>query len=71
MFVLGDINGFGNCSYNLTMIFKVRAVQDIIHSLMNHAPTFNHLSEPILLDHLELHLDLLALHSYCKTSATI
>ena len=37
--VLGAINWFGNCSHNLTIFSEVRAVQDIIHPLMNYAFT--------------------------------
>ena len=53
----------------LTIPFEVRAVQDVIHLLMNHVPTSNHLSGPILLDHLELRLDLLSLDFVTKPTA--
>ena len=53
----------------LTIPSEVRAVQDVIHPLMNHAPTSDHSSGPILLDHLELRLDLLPLGFVTKPTA--
>ena len=45
------------CSRALIILFKVRAVQDVIYPWMNHVLTSDHLSGPIFLDHLELCLD--------------
>ena len=42
MLVLGAINWFGNRSHDLTIPSKIRAVQDRIHSLMNHALKSDH-----------------------------
>ena len=53
----------------LTILSEVQAVQDVIHPLMNHAPTSDHLSRPIFLDHLELRLDLLPLGFVTKPIA--
>ena len=53
----------------LTIPSEVRAVQDVIHPLMNHAPTSDHSSGPIFLDHLELRLDLLPLGFVIKPTA--
>ena len=53
----------------LTIPSEVRAVQDRILPLMNHALTFDYSSGPILLDHLELRLDLLSLSFITKPTA--
>ena len=52
----------------LTIPSEVRAVQDGIHPLMNHALTSDHSSGPIFLDHLELRLDLFLLGFVTKAT---
>ena len=42
MLVLGAINWFGNHSHDLTIPSEVRAVQNVIHSMMNCALSSNH-----------------------------
>ena len=69
MFVFRAIILFGNCSYALSILAKVPAVQDLIHLLMNHTLASDHSSGLVCvnpLDHLELHLDFLLLHCYRK-----
>ena len=56
MLVLGAINWFGNYSHDLAIPSEVRAVQDVIHLLMNHTLISDYLLRPVcvnLLDHLK------------------
>ena len=74
--VIGHVSGhvIGLVTMTLHIPFEVRAVQDVIHPLMNPALTSDHSSGPIRvnpLDHLELRLDLLPLHCYHKISAAM
>ena len=57
------------CSCTLIIPSEVQVVQDVIHALINHALTSDHLSRPIFLDHLELRLDLLLLGFVIKLIA--
>ena len=42
-----------DCFRALTIPFEVQAIQDIIHSLMNHALTFDHSSGPVCVNPLD------------------
>ena len=53
----------------LTIPSEVQAVQDVIYPLINHAPTSDHSSGPILLDHQELRLYFLLLGFVTKPTA--
>ena len=71
--VIAIIICFRHClnvySRALTIPSEVQAVQDVIHPLMNHTLTSDHLFGPMLLGHLELRLDLFPLGFVTKPTA--